>query len=164
MPTPPRRWPLELESERTLSLDEAMAASQYLLDSQQKMDTARCKVASNPSLALLLLSEADRSSSDALARLERLQRNLIVCRGKPITGRWPSVAAGQRDDAWEAAQSATNLICSAQEDLARAMDKMQGNPSLAEVVIVDGARKQAKSLVLTERIARLMTEAAMGRD
>ncbi len=164
MATTPRRWPVEVEVERNQSLDEALIATSHLLEAQAKTDGAREKLHSNPNLSLVLLSEADRSASDALAGMERIQRCLIVCRGKNVNGRWPSVAAKQRDDALQAAQTATSILMSAQEDIARIMEKVSHHPSLSEVVIVDIARKQAKSLVLAERIARLMTEAALGRD
>lgn len=164
MATTPRRWPLDLEHERDQILQEAIAAAQSLLEAQRKTDTARGKISSNPSLAIVFLSEADRSTSDALAGLERMQRCLTVCKGKSISGRWPSVATRQRDDASEAAQRATALLNSAQENMSHALEKVQSNPSLAEVVIVDIARTQAKALVLTERIARLMTEASIGRE
>jgi hypothetical protein len=52
----------------------------------------------------------------------------------------------------------------AQEKVNQARDKVQYNPSLAETLVVDAARMQAKVLTLTERISRLMTEAAIGRD
>jgi hypothetical protein len=164
MATTPRRWPLEVEEERDQTFQEAMHAAKHLTEAQHKVDNARSKVHANPSLAIVLLSEADRLTSNALACLERIQRCLTVCRGKAINGRWPSVATRQRDDAGQAAETAINLLTAAQETTAQAMEKMQNNPSLAEVAVVNVARSQARSLVMAERIARLMTEASIGRE
>lgn len=163
MPTPPRRWPIELEEERTLSLEEAGAASECLNEALSRLDSARSAIVTNLALTRLLLSEADRCAADTQAHLERIQRALVLSRGKSIHGRWPSVAASQRDDAWGAAQAAATLIASAQEDLATALERLQASPLAAEPAMLEAARKQARALALLERIARLMTEAAMGR-
>jgi hypothetical protein len=163
MATPPRRWPAELEQEREETLQAAISAAHYLLEAQTKTDSARSKISANPSLAILLLSEADRMTTDALARMERIQRCLAVCKGKAVRGRWPSAATRQRDDSFQAAQQANELLIDAQEKFSRAMEKMQHNPGLTDVLIVDAARAQARALAFAERIARLMTEAAFGR-
>lgn len=164
MPTPPRRWPIELERERDETIQEAAAAAQCLIEAKEKTDSARTRINTNPSLAIFLLSEADRSMSDALASLERIQRSLSICKGTAIKGRWPNVATRQRDEAIAAAQTATSLLSSAEETIIRATEKVQSNPGLSEIVVVDIARTQARAMVLIERIARLMTEATMGRD
>jgi hypothetical protein len=164
MATPPRRWPGEVEQERHQSFEEAVNAAQNLLKAQTQTDNARSKINSNPSLAIVLLSESDRSTSDALAGMERIQRCLTICKGKAISGRWPSAATRQREDAFGAAQAAADALIDAQDSITRSMDKVKSNPSLSEVLIVDAARAQAKALVLAERIARLMTEAAIGRE
>jgi hypothetical protein len=96
--------------------------------------------------------------------LERIQRFIALSRAKPISGRWPIGAAKQRDDTYVSAESATKLLIKAQEKISQARDKVHYNPSLAETLIVDAARLQAKSLTLAERIARLMIEAAIGRE
>jgi predicted transposase YbfD/YdcC len=153
-----------VEAERDQILHEACMAAEHLVAAQQKTDSARGKVTANPSLTVLLLSEADRATSDALACLERIQRCLTVCKGKAINGRWPNVANKQRDDAAQAAQSAARLLVEAQETIGRATHKVQSNPNLSELVIIDVARMQARALVMAERIARLMTEATIGRE
>lgn len=164
MATTPRRWPVGVEAERVQALEEALTVVQHLITAQDKMDIARSKINANPGLVILLLSEADRATSDALAGMERIQRCFIVCKGKDLDGRWPSVAARQRDDALLAAQQASGLLVEAQDDILQVMEKARNNPGLVEIMIVDIARKQAKSRVLAERIARLMTEAAIGRE
>jgi hypothetical protein len=63
-----------------------------------------------------------------------------------------------------AADSAARLLIKAQEKITQARDKVQYNPSLSETLVVDAARLQARVLTLTERISRLMTEAAIGRE
>ncbi len=164
MPTVPRRWPVEVESEREQILQASTEATHYLQEAQEKTDTARAKVHTNPSLALVLLADADRFTSDAMTCLERIQRFIALSRARPITGRWPIGAAKQRDDSYGAADSATRLLLKAQEKISQSRDKVHYNPSLAETLIVDTARLQAKALTLAERIVRLMIEAAIGRD
>jgi hypothetical protein len=96
--------------------------------------------------------------------MERIQRCLTICRATSIAGRWPSAATRQRDEAIVAAQDATSLLINVQEQISHALDKVKSNPGLAEVVVVEIARTQARVLVLAERIARLMTEASFGRE
>lgn len=141
-----------------------MEATQYLQEAQAKIDTARSKLHMNPSLAIVLLSDADRSTSDAMTCLERIQRYIALSKVKPLTGRWPIGAAKQRDDTYLSAESARKLLMKAQEKLGQAREKVHHNPSLAETLIVDIARLQAKARMYSERITRLMTEAAIGRD
>jgi hypothetical protein len=164
MATPPRRWPTELEQEREQTLHEATTAAAYLLKAQRMTDEARSKFNSNVNLATVQLSEVERSTFDALACLERIQRNLAVCKGKEIDGRWPIVATRQRDDSLQAAQTATDELIKAQDTIARAVTRLPTNASLVETMAIDIARSQARALMLAERIARLMTEAAIGRD
>jgi peptide subunit release factor RF-3 len=141
-----------------------MQATQHLQEAQEKIDMARAKVHTNPSLAVVLLADADRSTSDATTCVERIQRYVSLSRAKPITGRWPIGAAKQRDDTYGAAETAIRILTKAQEKINQARDKVQYNPSLAETLIVDTARMHARVLTLTERISRLMTEAAIGRE
>lgn len=141
-----------------------MTATRYLQEAQEKIDTARPKIHTNPSLAIVLLADADRSTSDAMTCLERILRYISLSRAKPVAGRWPIGAAKQRDDSYLAADTASRLLTRAQDKIAQARDKVQYNPSLSETLVVDTARIQAKVLTLTERISRLMTEAAIGRD
>lgn len=164
MATIPRRWPGEVESERDQTFQEALKAAHHLMEAQQKIDTARGKIHSNPSLAIALLAEADLAASNAMACVERIQRCLVICRGRVVSGRWPSVATRQRDDAFQAAQTASQALANAQDIANHAIEKVQSNPSLAEVLVVDIARIQARALVQAERIARLMTEASIGRE
>jgi hypothetical protein len=155
---------VEVESEREQILQTSITATQYLQEAQEKVDTARSKIHANPSLAIVLLSDSDRSISDAMTCLERIQRFISQSKAKPVAGRWPIGAAKQRDDTYASADSAAKLLMKAQEKVNQARDKVQYNPSLAETLVVDAARMQAKVLTLTERISRLMTEAAIGRD
>jgi peptide subunit release factor RF-3 len=141
-----------------------MRATQHLQEAQAKIDGARAKIHTNPSLAIVLLSDADRSTSDAMTCLERIQRFISQSRAKPVAGRWPIGAAKQRDDTYVAADSAIKLLTNAQDKINQARDKVQYNPSLSETLIVDTVRTQARVLTLTERISRLMTEAALGRE
>ncbi len=164
MATTPRRWPSEVETEREQIFQEATRAARHLVQVQKLTDTARDKLQANPSLATIQLSEADRSTSDAQASLERIQRCLAVCRGKSIAGRWPIVARDQREEATATAMQATDALTGAQRAINEAIDKLPHNPALVETMIIDITRAQARALMLAERIARLMTEAAMGRD
>lgn len=164
MPTIPRKWPAELESEREYMLQAATEAAQFLLDAQHKLDTARDKVRANPNLVLVLLSESDRAVYNALARLERIQRYIAVCKGASLGGRWPSVAMRQRDQAAQAVQQASDALEQAQETLVNAIDKSHSNPGLVETMIATVSHRQARALMLVERVARLMTEAAVGRE
>jgi hypothetical protein len=141
-----------------------MRATQHLQEAQAKIDAARAKIHTNPSLAIVLLSDADRSTSDAMTCLERIQRFISQSRAKPVAGRWPIGAAKQRDDSYIAADTAIKLLTNAQDKINQARDKVQYNPSLSETLVVDTARMQARVLTLTERISRLMTEAALGRE
>lgn len=164
MATIPRKWPSELEPEREQMLQAATEAAQLLLDAQYKLDTARDKVRANPNLVLVLLAESDRMVYNALARLERIQRYIAVCRGAPLGGRWPSVAMRQRDQAAQAVQQASDVLSQAQEVLSDALEKSHSNPALVETMIATVSYRQARALMLVERIARLMTEAAVGRE
>lgn len=141
-----------------------MKATQYLQEAQNKIDTARSKIHTNPSLAIVLLADADRSTSDAMTSLERIQRFIAISKSRPIAGRWPIGAAKQRDDTYAAAEAASKLLMKAQEKTNQAQEKVHHNPSLSETLIVDTARLQARALTMVERITRLMTEAAIGRE
>jgi hypothetical protein len=155
---------MEVESEREQTLQTSMKATQFLQEAQEKVDAARPKIHANPSLAIVLLADAERSTSDAMTCLERIQRYISLSKAKPVSGRWPIGAAKQRDDTYVAADSAARLLIKAQEKITQARDKVQYNPSLSETLVVDAARLQARVLTLTERISRLMTEAAIGRE
>lgn len=164
MPTIPKRWPRELEAEREDTEKTALQVVQLLTDARAKADTAREKIISNPDLTVTLLADVERLTFDARALLERTQRFLTVCKRTPLEGRWPSVAARQRDDALLDAQEAATCLSDAQHALTRARDRIRTNPGLTEVALADVTYNQARTLLHTERIARLMAEATLGRE
>lgn len=164
MPTPPRRWPMEVEAERDGALQAATEATQLLQSAQATLDTARAKIQSNQSLTTILLADTDRAVADATTRMERIKRHLAVARATPLNGRWPMVATKQRDDADEAADQALGLLHKAQEHIGHARAKVATNPGLGEAMIADVGMFQAKALTQAERIMRLLTEAGIGRD
>lgn len=164
MPTPPRRWPSEVEREREEALQAATEAIQQLQTAQQLLDTARSKLQGNQSLATVLLADSDRMAADALTRLERILRCMSLARARPLSGRWPQVATKQRDDIEESAGTGVVLVTQALDGLGRARSKIQTNPGLSEAIVADVASNQARALAQSERIARLLTEAGLGRD
>lgn len=165
MPTTPRRWPVEVESEREQALQETMEAIHYLQQAQKKADNARSKVHTNQGFAIVLLADTSRLAADAMTALERVQRFISVSKAKPITaGRWPIGASRQRDDVRIAAEDAIKLLVKAHDMITQAREKIFQNPSLAEAMIADMTQLQARSITLAERINRLLTEAAFGRE
>ncbi|NTU82603.1 MAG: hypothetical protein HGA45_25080 [Chloroflexales bacterium] len=164
MPTIPRRWPFEVESEREEAIRSADEAAQMLQRAQTALDVARAKVNANQGLALVLITDTERYLSDALSRTERVRRFLSVARGKPINGRWPQVAARQREEAEEALVQAVATLDEAERSLQTLRDKIAKNPALSEAIIADLALLLARALNRIERIVRLLTEAGIGRD
>jgi hypothetical protein len=153
-----------VESEREEAIRAADEAAQLLQRGQATLDGARLKVGGNQSLALVLVTDTERYLSDAMTRAERVRRFLAVARGKPITGRWPMVAAKQRDDAEEALDRAAALLDDAEAAMPRLREKVAHNPALAEAIIADTSLKLARALNRMERIVRLLTEAGIGRE
>ncbi|NJP06677.1 MAG: hypothetical protein HC837_14130 [Chloroflexaceae bacterium] len=164
MPTIPRRWPVEVESERAQALHEATEATCYLQEALKRTDNARSKVYANQNLATILLSDTSRSTSQAMTCLERIQRFLSVSKAKQVSGRWPIGVSKQRDEAHVTAEEAMKLLMKTQDKARMAQDKITLNPGLVETMIADIANLQAYAITLTERINRLLTEAAIGRD
>jgi hypothetical protein len=164
MPTIPRRWPSEVEPEREQAVQAASEAALCLQEAQGKMDSARGKVHSNQSLATILLADSDRLVADAMTRMERMLRFMAIAGARPLNSRWPMGVVRQRDDAHTAGELALDLLLKAQFSLGQAREKAISNPSLAEAIIADSASLQARALTQAERIARLLTEAGIGRD
>lgn len=164
MPTIPRRWPFEVESEREEAIRAAESAAETLLKAQTTLDSARSKLQPNQRLSLVLITDTERYLSDTMTRTERLRRFLAVARGKPINGRWPMGASKQREDAEEALDQATDLLAEADRGLLPLRDKITSNPALSEAIIADLALLMARALNRIERIVRLLTEAGIGRD
>ncbi|MBC8074620.1 MAG: hypothetical protein H7Y32_00970 [Chloroflexales bacterium] len=150
--------------ERDEALRAANEAIVLLQRAQETLDTARAKVHQHQSLATVLLADTDRAVADAATRMERIMRFIAVARARAIVGRWPMVATRQRDEAENAADTASALLTQAQTHIAQAKAKLHTNPSLGEAIIADVASSTARSLTQTERIARLLTEAGIGRE
>lgn len=150
--------------ERDEALRAANEAILLLQRAQETLDTARAKVHQHQSLATVLLADTDRAVADAATRMERIMRFIAVARARTIVGRWPMVATRQRDEAESAADTASALLTQAQTHIAQAKAKLHTNPSLGEAIIADVASSTARSLTQTERIARLLTEAGIGRE
>lgn len=164
MPTIPRRWPHEVESERADAIRSADDAAQILQRAQQTLDGARAKVNQNQGLALVLITDTERYLSDALTRTERIRRFLAMARGKPINGRWPQGATRQREEAEESLERAIVALDEADAGLRPLRDKITKNPALSEAIIADVALLLARALNRLERIVRLLTEAGLGRE
>lgn len=135
-----------------------------LQKAQETLDTARAKIHQHQSLATVLLADTDRAVADAATRMERIMRFIAVARARPLAGRWPMVATRQRDDVEGAANMTVTLLMHAQTHIAQARTKLHTNPSLGEAIIADIASATARALTQTERIARLLTEAGIGRE
>ena len=164
MPTIPRRWPFEVESEREGAVRSADEAVQMLQRAQGTLDNARSKMNVNQSLALVLVIDTERHLSDALSRTERVRRFLSVARGKPINGRWPQAVSRQREEAEEALERAISTLDEAERGLQPLRDKITKNPALSEAIIADLALLLSRALNRVERSVRLLTEAGIGRD
>lgn len=163
VPTIQRCWPHDLEAERALTEQTATEAAQLLHTAQEALDQATARLTRNPDRTLVLLADVDRLLYDAWARLERIQRYLAQCKRKPVNGRWPSVAARQRDDALLDARNATDMLAEVQLQLTQACEELRRDPVQAQSTLTDVAYGQVRTLMLLERVARLMTEAAVGR-
>lgn len=164
MPTPPRRWPSEAETEREEATNSAEDAALMLQRAQTTLDGARAKVNGNQGLALVLITDTERYVSDALTRAERVRRSLAVARGKQISGRWPQVATRQREEAEELLSRAITTLEDAERGLQPLRDKITKNPALSEAIIADLSLLLARALNRVERVVRLLTEAGIGRD
>jgi hypothetical protein len=164
MPTIPRRWPLEAESEREAAIQAADEAVQILQRAQTTLDSARARVHGNQSLTFVLVTDTERYVSDALTRADRVARFLSMARAKPIHGRWPMVASKQREDAETALQQASEFLGALEQVLRPLREKINTNPILGEAIIADAALLLARALNRLERVVRLLTEAGIGRD
>lgn len=164
MPTIPRRWPQEVETEREDAIRSADEAAQLLQRAQSTLDGARAKINANQGLALVLITDTERYLSDSLTRTERVRRFLSVARGKPINGRWPQVASRQREEAEEALERAIAALDTADQQLLPLREKVAKNPALSEAIIADLSLLLARALNRVERVVRLLTEAGIGRD
>jgi hypothetical protein len=164
MPTTPRRWPFEVETEREEAIRAADDAAQMLQRAQTTLDAARLKLGGNQSLALVLITDTERYASDAMTRAERVRRFLSVARGKPINGRWPQVASRQREQAEEALGRAIATLDEAEQGLHPLREKITKNPALSEAIIADMALLLAQALKRIERVVSVLTEAGIGRD
>lgn len=145
-------------------MQEAAEATHYLQEAQEKVDSARVKVHTNQSFATILLSDTGRSTADAMTCMERIQRFLALSKSKPVAGRWPIGVSKQREDVQIAADFVIKTLLEAHEKIVQAREKLRYNPSLSEIMIADVAQLQATAMTQTERIQRLLTEAALGRD
>jgi hypothetical protein len=164
MPTTPRRWPSEVETEREGAISAADDAAQMIQRAQSTLDTARLKLGANQGLALVLITDTERYTSDALTRAERVRRFLSLARGKPVNGRWPQVATRQREEAEEALARAITTLDEAEQGLRPLREKITKNPALSEAIIADLALLLAQALKRMERVASVLTEAGIGRD
>lgn len=164
MPTIPRRWPAEVESDREGALQAAHEASGQLQRAQELLDSTRLKVNTNQTLAVVLLTDTGRFLADALTRMERVQRHLAVAKATPFEGRWPMVVSKQRDEAEESARLAAELLTQAQHSVLEVRSKVQTNVALSEAILADIAQLQARAMTQVERMFRLLTEAGIGRD
>ena len=164
MPTIPRRWPFEVESEREDAVRSADEAAQLLQRAQGTLDGARAKMNGNQGLALVLITDTERYLFDAQSRTERVKRFLSIARGKPINGRWPQVASRQREEAEQTLEQAITSLDQAERGLQPLRDKITKNPALSEAIIADMALLLSRALNRVERSVRLLTEAGIGRD
>ncbi|WP_129671311.1 hypothetical protein [Candidatus Chloroploca sp. Khr17] len=163
MPTIPRRWPIEVESEREEAIRSANEAAQILQKAQATLDSARAKVNAHQSFALVLVTDTERYLADALTRTERVRRYLSVARSKSINGRWPQGVSRQREEAEEALDRAIDLLYDGERGLAPLREKVTKNPALCDAMIADLSLALARSLNQIERVVRLLTEAGLGR-
>lgn len=164
MPTIPRRWPTEVENERSEALLAAKEAIQKLQQAQTSLDTARSKINLNQGLSTVLMADTERYVADAMSRTERIKRHMALARSNPISGRWPMVVSKQREEIEEATDLAGNLLNEAQELLGQAIPRVNANPGLSEAIAADIARLIARALTSAERIVRLLIEVGIGRD
>ncbi len=164
MPTIPRRWPQEVETEREAAIRSADEATQLLQLAQGTLDGARAKLNINQNLALVLITDTERYLSDALTRTERIRRFLSMARGKSINGRWPQVATRQREEVEATLEGAIGNLNDAEPGLRPLREKVNSNPALSEAIIADLALLIARALNRLERVIRLLTEGGLGRD
>lgn len=164
MPTIPRRWPTEVESERVEALQAAMDAAMYLRKAQKTLDSTRSNIHSNVNLAMIMLADTDRFIADAMTCMERIKRFMLVARSSPIEGRWPMGITKQRDDIEKAIEAAIDLLNKVQHNLGLVRDKVTINPGLGEAIVADISGFQARAGTLAERAVRLLTEVGIGRE
>ncbi|MDN5270622.1 hypothetical protein QTO31_01415 [Chloroflexus sp. MS-CIW-1] len=164
MPTIPRRWPTELETERVELIRIAEEAAQHILQARSTLDEVRNELSRNPHLCRILIVTAERAVCDALTCTERMRRYLVIVRGTEIHGRWPMVAARQRDDSEHALAEAIQNLEAAQDLFPTLRQNHQSNFLLAEAVLADMTLALARARRSIEQMVRFLTEAAIGRD
>lgn len=164
MPTIPRRWPTEVENERSEALQAAKEAIQRLQQAQASLDTARSKINLNQGLSTVLMADTERYVADATSRIERIKRHMALARANPISGRWPMVVSKQREEIEETTNTAGDLLNQAQDLLGQAIPRVNANPSLSEAIAADISRLIARAISQAERVTRLLIEVGIGRD
>ncbi|WP_287905880.1 hypothetical protein [Chloroflexus sp.] len=164
MPTIPRRWPTELETERVELIRVADEAVQYIQQARSTLEQASPELSRNIHLARVMLVTAERAVYDALTCIERMRRYLAIVRGADISGRWPMVAARQRDDSEHALERAAQSLEEVQDLFERLRPTYPSNLTLAEAILADMTLALARARRSIEQMVRLLTEAAIGRD
>lgn len=164
MPTIPRRWPTELETERVELIRVADEAVQHIQQARSTLEEVRAELGRNVHLARVLIVTAERAVYDALTCTERMRRYLAVVRGAEIHGRWPMTAARQRDDSEQALDRAAQSLEEAQDLFETLRQSYLANFTLAEAVLADMTLALARARRSIEQMVRLLTEAAIGRD
>ncbi len=124
----------------------------------------RSELGRNTHLCRVLIVTAERAVCDALTCTERMRRYLVIVRGAEIHGRWPMVAARQRDDSEHALADAIHSLEEAQGLFPTLRQNYQSNFILAEAVLADMTLALARTRRSIEQMVRLLTEAAIGRD
>jgi hypothetical protein len=153
-----------VKTEREEAIRAADEAAEMLQRAQSTLDAARLKLGGNQSLALVLITDTERYTSDALTRAERVRRFLSMARGKPINGRWPQVATRQREEAESALGRAIATLDEAEQGLRPLREKITHNPALSEAIIADLSLLLAQALKRIERVLSVLTEGGLGRD
>ncbi len=141
--------------------DEAI---RYIQQARNALEQARLELGRNVHLARVMIVTAERFLYDALTCGERMRRYLAIARGKEIRGRWPMVAARQRDDSEQALERAVQSLDEAQDLCEQLRQHQQSNFTLAEVILADLMLALARAQRSIEQMVRLLTEAALGRD
>ncbi len=141
--------------------DEAI---RHIQQARNALEQARLELGRNVHLARVMIVTAERFLYDALTCGERMRRYLAIARGKEIRGRWPMVAARQRDDSEQALERAVQSLDEAQDLCEQLRQHQQSNFTLAEVILADLMLALARAQRSIEQMVRLLTEAALGRD
>ncbi|WP_322814741.1 hypothetical protein [Chloroflexus sp.] len=142
----------------------AEEAAQAILQARSTLDEVRAELGRNVHLCRVLIVTAERAVYDALADLERMRRHMAVVRGAEIDGRWPMVAARQRDESEHALEQAQTCLEEAQDLFATLRQSYLANFMLAEAVLADMTLALARARRALEQVVRLLTEAAIGRE